>query len=349
MNRHRLIPLAVAAVAAAATFPATASAAISVANAKPLSADEGERIDHRIVTFDDAGACAADAYSVQISWGDGTTSPGTLTKVVQSTPATCSYDAQGEHAYRVAGTYAINATITRGAETVTTPVAGTATIRDAEVRGEGAALTATAGQAFDVELGEVNDRNRLAQPGDFAATVDWGDGTAPTAARITGTDGRFSVLGGHAYAAPGTYRYVITLNHGGRAIALDAGSVNVGGAPVTTTADSGQRFQPTASLRALPSRLSLASLRKSGVRLRLSVAGFTGRTLTVRLRDARTGRTIGVAKANVTAAQKRAGTATLRVRFSKAALRKVRKGRSYGVSIARQGGLPTQQVSIAVR
>ena len=349
MNPSRLIPLAVAATAAAALFPATASAAISVANAKPLSADEGERIEHRIVTFDDAGACDADGYSVTISWGDGTTSPGTLTKVVQSTPATCSYDAEGEHAYRVAGTYAINATITRGAESVTTPIAGTATIRDAEVRGEGRPLTATAGQAFDLDLGEVNDRNRLSQAGDFAATVDWGDGTTPTAARIAGDEGRFRVLGGHAYAAPGTYRYVITLNHGGRAIALDAGSVSVGGAAATTTVSSTTTLQPTASLRALPGRLSLASLRRSGVRLRLNVAGFTGRTLTVRLRDARNGRTIGVAKAAVTAAQKRAGTATLRVRFSKAALRKVRKGRSYGVSIARQGGLPTQQVRISVR
>jgi hypothetical protein len=351
MTRTRLLSLLVAATAATALLPTTASAAISVANAKPLSGVEGDAIEQRVVTFDDAGACAEDAYTVTINWGDGSSSAGELGKVVQATPATCSYDAEGEHVYRVAGTYAITATITRGGETVTTPIAGTATIRDAQVRGEGRTLTATAGQVLNGQIAELNDDNRLSVPGDFAATVDWGDGSAPTAAQINGNEGRFNVAGSHAYAAAGTYRYVVTVNHAGRSIVLDAGRVDVApaGGGTTTTADSTNTPQATAALRALPSRLRLATLRRSGLRLRTSVAGFTGTRLAVRLRDARTGRSLGTARVRITAAHKRAGAATLRVRFSKATLAKLRRNRSYGVSIARQGGLPTQQVRITLR
>jgi hypothetical protein len=354
MTVPRLTTILVTAAAAVAIAPTAASAAIVAPNAKPLTATEGESIEHRIVTFDDAGACDAGAYTVTINWGDGSSSAGSLgRKVIQSTPATCSYDAEGTHTYRTAGSYPITATITRGAESVTTLVPGTATIRDAAVEGEAGSLSASAGQLVSGELAELRDENRLSVAGDFAAVVDWGDGSTSTAT-VNGSEGRYTVDGGHTYAAAGQYRYVVRVQHGGRTITLDAGTASVAAGasgPVTTTANStgDQTAQPTAALRATPSRLRLATLKRSGVRLRLSVAGFTGRSLTVRLRDARTGRTLGVAKAAVTAAQKRAGRATVRVRFSKAALRRVRAGRSYGVTIAAQGGLPTQQVRISVR
>jgi hypothetical protein len=357
MNRLPLSRLLVAAFAAAAVVPATASAAIVAENAKPLSGVEGESIEHRIVTFDDAGACDSGAYGVVVDWGDGTTSPGTLgRKTVQSTPATCSYDVEGEHTYRVAGSYAVNATITRGAETVTTRVPGTATVREAEVRGEGRSLSGVAGQAISGEVAELRDENRLSVPGDFAATIEWGDGTT-SAGQVGGERGRFGVAGGHAYAAPGTYRYVVRVQHGGRSIALDAGTVTVvggatgagGGTTTTATSSTTPDVQPTAALRVIPRRLRLATLRRRGVRVRIGVAGFRRTRLSIRLRDARTGRTVGTARVRVTAAQKRRGVANLRVRFSKRTLRKVRARRSYGITVPRQGGLPTQQVRLSVR
>src|SRR4051812_17787397 len=118
------------AVAAVAAVPGSASAAIQVANAKSLSGVAGQQVDHqRVVTFDDAGACAASVYTVTIAWGDGTTSEGSVVKALKSSPALCTYDAEGSHRYEHAGAYAINATICHGAECVTTPVAGTATVK----------------------------------------------------------------------------------------------------------------------------------------------------------------------------------------------------------------------------
>src|SRR3954470_23494470 len=129
MNPHALVSLSFAVVALAA-IPGSASAAIQVANAKSLSAVEGEQVDHqRIVTFDDAGACAASAYTVTVAWGDGSTSDGSVVKALKSSPALCTYDAEGSHRYEHAGAYDVTATICRAAECVTTPVAGLASVK----------------------------------------------------------------------------------------------------------------------------------------------------------------------------------------------------------------------------
>src|SRR3954454_24152424 len=129
MNTRALACLSFA-VAALAVIPGSASAAIQVANAKSLAATQGPQIDpQRIVTFDDAGECAASAYTVTVAWGDGSASDGSVVKALKSSPALCTYDAEGSHRYEHAGAYAINATICHAAECVTTPVAGTATVK----------------------------------------------------------------------------------------------------------------------------------------------------------------------------------------------------------------------------
>src|SRR4051794_11285909 len=129
MTPRALVSLAFAVVALAA-IPGSASAAIQVANAKSLSAVQGEQVDHqRVVTFDDAGACAASNYTVTIAWGDGSTSGGSVVKALKSSPALCTYDAEGSHRYDSAGSFDVTATICHAAECVTTPIAGTATVK----------------------------------------------------------------------------------------------------------------------------------------------------------------------------------------------------------------------------
>jgi hypothetical protein len=138
------------AASALATLPGAASAAIQVANAKSMSGVEGQEIAHqRVVSFDDAGACQASAYAVTIAWGDGQTSAGQVVKALNSSPSICSYDAEGSHVYATAGSYQVTATIVHGAESVTTPVAGLATIRAAERAVEPVATTAPTSPAAD--------------------------------------------------------------------------------------------------------------------------------------------------------------------------------------------------------
>src|SRR5207253_6310908 len=60
------------------------------------------------------------------------------------------------------------------------------------------------------------------------ATVAWGDGTAPTAGAIDGTDGVFRVTGGHAYAADGVYTATVTVTDADGTTAATTSTVVVG-------------------------------------------------------------------------------------------------------------------------
>lgn len=336
------------AAAALAALPTSASAAIVVAGAKPVSGTEGSSIgNQRIVTFDDAGACSPTAYTVTIAWGDGTTSDGSIAKSVQSSPGTCTYDAAGNHTYTTAGQYPVTATICRGAECATTPAAGTATIADAEIRGEGFPISAVSGQAFSGPVAELKDANRESRQTDFSATVDWGDGTAPSPGRVTGDRGGFIVDGTHTYAAPGAYRAVAIVTHGGRQVALDPSTVVVAAGTTQTAPSTGSGALPSPVLRVL-GRVTLRSVRSSGVRISVGLGASTSRTLRVQLLDAGTGRTIWSGRVSAG----RAGTGnlrTIRVRFTKKVRGGLRKGRIYVVRVPRQAGLPTLQAQFRVR
>jgi hypothetical protein len=313
-----------------------------------VSGTEGSSTgNQRIVTFDDAGACAPTAYAVAVSWGDGTTSDGTIDKSVQSSPGTCTYDASGSHAYATAGQYPVTATICRGTECATTPVAGTATIAEAAIRGEGFPISAVSGQSFSGPVAELKDANRLSQQSAFAASIDWGDGTPPSAGRVTGDRGGFIVDGTHTFATPGSYRAVVTINHGGRQVALDPSTVVVAAGATTTAPSTGSGPLPSPVLRVL-GRVSLRSVRSSGVRISVGLGASTARTLRVQLLDAGTGRSLWSGR--VSAGRATTGNLhTIRVRFSKKVRSRMRKGRIYVVRVPRQASLPTLQAQFRVR
>jgi ELWxxDGT repeat protein len=50
--------------------------------------------------------------------------------------------------------------------------------------------------------------------GEFAAVVDWGDGTPPEAGKVIASNGTIRVLGQHAYQDPGQYAVAVTLRLG---------------------------------------------------------------------------------------------------------------------------------------
>jgi hypothetical protein len=260
MIKSALLPAAVAAFAIAA--PASAQAAIEVFNAKPLTAQAGEEIkDHRVVSFDEAGECHEDSYSVTVHWGDGTSSAGEIARADQITPERCAYQAEGSHTYAEAGTYQLTATICHGADCATTPAAALATVAPGEDRSEP--------QSDDT----------------------------PTEAPAADT------------SALRTVEPVVTPRN------TTALFVNQ---PVTRT-----------------------SLRRTGLVLR--APGFTAREAIIRLTDARTGRRLHTGRAKLRS------DGTLRLRVPKAVAKRLRAGRRYGVTMPRQAGLPTLQLSFRLR
>jgi len=350
---RRLLLITAVALVTLSLGPASAGA-VTVFNAKSFSAQEGQQIrGQSIVGFDDAGACAPANYTVTVDWGDGSTSPIAIPKAIVSSPGNCSYDARGDHTYARTGQYSVTATICLGATCTTTPTAGVANISQAPLKGEAAGQTATAGRAFTGQIAELKDDNQLSHATDFAASVDWGDGTPPSTATLSGDAGKYTIDGGHTYAAPGGYRLAVTVSHDGTTFLLDPATVTVNPGPATTptTPATPATTAPTATVRILGGAVTLTRLQRNGLRLRIGVSNTRVGRLSVRLRDSRTGRTLWTKRIALGTSQVRNGqrSADVRVRIPKAILKRLRRGRSYGLTFPRQSGLPSFGTAFRLR
>lgn len=89
-------------------------------------------------------------------------------------------------------------------------------------------ITTTAGDAFDEVIASFDDSAPSTQAFAFAASVDWGDGSADSATTVTGPDGGpFEIHGTHVYSRPGTYALTIdVIGRSGDSITL-IGSASV--------------------------------------------------------------------------------------------------------------------------
>jgi choice-of-anchor C domain-containing protein len=95
----------------------------------------------------------------------------------------------------------------------------------------------TTGKAFTVPVATFTD-SYLGLPGNFSASIAWGDGTAPSTGTISKSGSTFTVSGTHTYAAHGTYAPSVTITSIAGATASVSDSVVVADA-VTTCSGSG--------------------------------------------------------------------------------------------------------------
>jgi PKD repeat protein len=144
-----------------------------------------------VATFTDANPNEPiSSYSASIDWGDGSpTDEGTISLV------NGVYTVTGSHSYQTEGTFPITvyigddggATTTADSSvTVTAPVIN-ATPVDLSAQ-EGVALSNVTVATFTAP----------GLAGDYAATIDWGDGNTSTGT-VTGSNGNFSVTGSNTY------------------------------------------------------------------------------------------------------------------------------------------------------
>jgi len=75
----------------------------------------------------------------------------------------------------------------------------------------GRTLAAAQDQPFDGVVAHFFDDDPTAQPGDFAATIDWGDGQTSAGAVVSVPGNGFDVTGAHTWSRPGTFPVAITL------------------------------------------------------------------------------------------------------------------------------------------
>jgi hypothetical protein len=222
-----------------------------------LSPTEGQSTGwQKLATFSDAdNGCSTSDYSATVKWGDGGTSPGSIT-----TDGPCGFDVYGSYTYNEEGS-------TSGAEvdvfdhgaSVAIPL--TVNVTDAPL----ALKTPTTGGTANCTLlttcgvtvaGFSDTSPNCSSEGEavvahYTATIDWGDGSPPdsnaTVTQVPGTC-NFNVTGNHSYTSPtsgsGLPISVMINDSGG---AMVTGSVVLADVGVPPTSVSGKLYKAESS------------------------------------------------------------------------------------------------------
>ncbi len=179
-----------------------------------------------IGTFVDAnqGATVADfttgGGSIVVDWGDGSALQTLAAANINAngTPNGVVFTINAPHTYAEEGQYAITIAVTDAGGSVAN-IGSTALIADAPLTASATQPTVDTTEAaifpipqfgtpaFSGAVAEFTDANTAAPVSDFTATIDWGDGTAPSAGTVVqllgSPPGTFFVDGSHTYADAG--------------------------------------------------------------------------------------------------------------------------------------------------
>jgi hypothetical protein len=211
--------------------------------ANNINASQGSPFTNvQVATFTDTyTAQVASDFIAVIDWGDGETTTGTISG------GSGSFTVTGSHAYADPGTDQFTVTVLDdGVGSATASGSATATVAARTVTGQMVLSSATEGTALPntTTVATFTDSLTSDTAGEFSATIDWGDGVT-TAGTVTGSNGSFTVKGGHTYADEGSDPAVVTLTHtADQASATASGSVVVGEGDVLTA--HGMTFRPKA-------------------------------------------------------------------------------------------------------
>ncbi len=112
-------------------------------------------------------------------------------------------------------------------------------VADQAISAQGTTFDATEGQSFSGPVATFTDPDAASTASEYSATIDWGDGSAPSAGTVSGsTGGPFTVSGTHTYADEGTYSVHVTITDVDTAsnTAPATSTANVADAPLTAGA-----------------------------------------------------------------------------------------------------------------
>jgi hypothetical protein len=163
-----------------------------------------------VATFTDTDPSVVPSnFIATIDWGDGSQpSAGT----VSYTPGGGGFNVTGTHTYTTPNaTYPVVVTIARTGTSQSVRTVGTATVSNATLTATGVPFTAGSGVPFTGVVASLADSDTSSTPGDFAATIDWGDGTTSAGTVAFNPTGGFNVSGPHTYALVGTDQARITV------------------------------------------------------------------------------------------------------------------------------------------
>ncbi len=187
--------------------------AITATGGNSVNGTEAAAASGTLASFTDPDPAAkASEYTASISWGDGTSTAGTI-----SGPTGGPFTVTGSHTYADEGSYPIKVTITDTDNTSNSAtVDDTATIGDAGLSASAISPLPVSGQSFSGPVADFTDANTAtSSPADFTATINWGDGTTATSGTVTGSGGSYQVTGSHSYAGTGYYTVKVHITDDG--------------------------------------------------------------------------------------------------------------------------------------
>jgi uncharacterized protein (TIGR03118 family) len=237
--------------------------ALSATATATISKTEGQTFSGTVATFSDTNtATASSDLTASINWGDGS---GATAGTISGSGG--QFTVAASHVYANAGSFSYTVTIADDAaggpsKTVT----GSAAIAiSGQLSGHGATFAATEGTSFTASVATFQDNTSTDVAGDFAATINWGDGTTADAGTVSGSNGQFTVLGTHTYSQDGAIPVTVNFfDKNGTAEATAASTANVasGGLTVSATsisASEGHAFTGTVATFTDPSTTSTAT------------------------------------------------------------------------------------------
>jgi hypothetical protein len=228
---------------------------VTPASGTPFTVGEGNLAVRKLVgTFTDTGnpgggVCNTQQYVATINWGDGSSSPGSISCELNSDDVpTGTFDVRGSHTYADSSdAYSISLSVVDNSEDAESSGAAvntdTAAVLDAGLSGRGnnstrGFYTAVEGQSITVAA-DFQDHRQFAdgasRDAGITGTIDWGDGTAlqtvPASAPssdICDCSGPqyFEITASHVYdaaiPASAVYQIVVTaLDDGGTSATTD--------------------------------------------------------------------------------------------------------------------------------
>ncbi len=157
-----------------------------------------------VATFGSSAATNAANFSATIDYGDGSSGPGTIVGV-PDVPG--SYEVVGSHTYATPGMFTAEVTISTGTGSLAPVPAAIDSLDPLQVAGAG--VDGIAGRRTNTLVATFTDLDSSATLADFAATINWADGTSSAGFVYSFTSSaggpEFAVYAGHVFAAQGSY------------------------------------------------------------------------------------------------------------------------------------------------
>jgi hypothetical protein len=173
-----------------------------------VSATEGAAFSGTVAMGASAGTTKP--FTASIHWGDGVTTPGSVTLNPDGT-----FSVSGLHTYAEEGSYPLSVLV-QDAAGHTASGFNTATVADAPLSASGA-VTLSAGRNGALAAA-FTDADPCGTVMDYQAMITWGDGSTSTVwiSRLK-TDPVFVLAGAHHYTSGGTFTITLTIKDSGGA------------------------------------------------------------------------------------------------------------------------------------